>query len=200
MAKAFKRLVAAQFNRRIEELRNQAMENIRNRDPSDPLYEPNAYDPVEGKYFNDAVEREYERIMSFDHIKERKAKAKRELNKLRKRGSTLPDGQMVLPGFDPIPYEKNRTVVDNNGWMLTFGQANPRFLLEELERDNKHIQDVLKAYNEKKALVERFAEWDADHHEEPASERVLDQYVHLTGLLVEGDAPADEDAIDEDDE
>lgn len=77
---------------------------------------------------------EVARLIDFDATQERRNKASRGLKRRCKPGSTLPVGQLCLPGLAPYAYEPDRLVADNEGHIVEQKASRPTAKAAEAER------------------------------------------------------------------
>ena len=113
--------------------------------------------------FNDAeLIAAVESEMEFDPVRERRVKAERIVRSQERPRNTEPDGSAWLPGFEPVPYEPNRLMRDDEGNTVERDLATPHFISAALVRANDNLQKQIKAFKRTLAESDEYAAWAAD--------------------------------------
>ena len=98
--------------------------------------------------------------VSFDADHERKQKAQRIIDRLKRAGSTRTDGQLMLPGFnESFAYEPERLISDDLGNIIENSRAAPRFYAAEVGRAQANVEKAVVQLRRKTAIDRHFQQW-----------------------------------------
>jgi hypothetical protein len=117
--------------------------------------EPNDDGSVDTKVLIDRVAE----LLDFDETAERRNKATRAVNRMRKPNTTPPDGVLCLPGMEPYAYEPERLVADNEGHIIKQSKARPHHKQAEAERAREVARRQSAWAHRKTTEAERYAQW-----------------------------------------
>jgi hypothetical protein len=102
-------------------------------------------------------------IVPFDVEQERLNKARAIIARSKRPGSTKPDGQLMLPGFNqPYDYEPDRLVSDDSGNIIENHRAPPRFKSAEVSRAQENVERAVEQLRRKSAENTHFQAWALD--------------------------------------
>lgn len=138
-------------------------------------------------------------LVDFDEAEERHKKATRIVRAQRKPGSTDPDGQISLPGFEDYAYEPERLIADDDGHVIEQAKAPVKYKQAQAER----TRDTARRWGESADRAQKesadFASWVIEGFKagrKPA-DLIFDHFVRETGMWSKGDAPPESEPGDD---
>jgi hypothetical protein len=111
-----------------------------------------------------------------------------------KAGRTAPEGQLMLPGFDPFPYEPNRLIKDETlKNVAPEKRSNPEYRRARLNRMHKNIARAQARARREASVLPEFMEWQSQRilAGEDIKDLVWDRYIKESGLWAVGKVVAD---------
>lgn len=153
-------------------------------------------DRIEDGGINDAdlLDRVSE-LIDFDPTAERRGKARRAIDKLKKPGSTEREGQLKLPGFEPYGYEPERLIDDGQGHVIEQAIARPKYKAAEVARAQRNLDNVAAWLSRKSAEHLAFTAWAIEQlgAGRPPEQVIFDNFVREAKVWSPAPAPTEPD-------
>lgn len=98
-------------------------------------------------------------FVDFDAEEARRGLAKRIVARRKRPGQTAPEGQLVLPGFDPYSYEPYRLVADEAGHVVENSKAGTAFKAAEARRAQRDADKAHARAGRQQEEYAIFSDW-----------------------------------------